>query len=68
MYRDHQSLGPILGLALLLVLAVAVSPATARLDYEVNGKNYSSPTVQLWYEGHWKQVRSVGSVKHDAKI
>lgn len=57
MYGSQWTLGPALGLTFLFVLAVAVTPVAATLEFEANGKNYSTSTVQLWYEGHWKQVR-----------
>lgn len=67
MYGSQWRLGPALGLAFLLVLVVAVAPVAGRLDFEANGKNYSTSTVQLWYEGHWKQVRRQGAEKARAE-
>lgn len=59
MLRGFLSLGVALGLALMIMLALIVSPVAGRVEFEVKGKNESSSTVQLWYEGLWKQVRNV---------
>ena len=43
--------------ALCALLVVFALPAAAELRYTFNGQEEVVETAQLWYEGHWQQVR-----------
>lgn len=42
---------------LLLLLALSISLSRAELIYQYEGQEERIPLTQLWYEGHWKEVR-----------
>lgn len=57
MWRSPLSLGVAFGLIFVFALLSNISPVSARIEFQVDGRNYSAMTVQLWYEGLWKEVR-----------
>ena len=60
--RAHESQAPLLSvpplLLPLLLLFCMVTAGDCRMQWMDGTQLRSTSTVQLWYEGHWKQVRA----------
>lgn len=57
MRHRHSTLEKASALLLLIAIVSLISVATAAVDFQIDGKLETASTVQLWYEGLWKNVR-----------